>query len=270
MERVKVEGGFLEAESLGTGEPVLLIHGSILADAWAPLLAEPSLAGQYRLINYHRRGFAGSVHHTGPFTIADQAADANVVLNHFGVEKAHVVGHSYGGSTALQLAHDAPGKVHSLGLLEPALVPMIPSGPAFFEGIAPLGAAFEAGDRVTAADGFMQAVVGFGYRAILDRTLPIGWLDLAVTDLHTFFPVELPAIAAWDFSREAAKRVTQPKLSVLGADSTPMFGEGHALILELWPDTETYILPGATHGLQMMNPGDMATALAAFFARHPM
>lgn len=116
----------------------------------------------------------------------------------------------------------------------------------------------------------MQAVVGEDYRSVLDRALPAGWFALAVADLHTFFPVEAPALGDWDFSREAAKRIKQPKLSVLGAESAPMFGEVHALIVDLWPDAETYILPRATHGLQMQNAPALADALVGFLARHPM
>lgn len=56
----------LKYEVQGEGEPVLLIHGSILADAYLPFLKESALAN-YRLIRYHRRGFAGSPRHTGPF-----------------------------------------------------------------------------------------------------------------------------------------------------------------------------------------------------------
>ena len=50
----------LEYDVRGTGEPVLLIHGAILADAFVPLLTQPALADDYRLIAYHRRGFAGN------------------------------------------------------------------------------------------------------------------------------------------------------------------------------------------------------------------
>src|SRR5215204_696492 len=75
-DRVPVAGGDLEYDMRGTGEPVLFIHGAILADAFAPLLTQPALADDYRLIAYHRRGFAGSCRHLGPCTIAQQTADA--------------------------------------------------------------------------------------------------------------------------------------------------------------------------------------------------
>jgi pimeloyl-ACP methyl ester carboxylesterase len=45
----------------GSGEePVVFIHGSITADANAPLLKQQILADSYRLVSYHRRGYAGS------------------------------------------------------------------------------------------------------------------------------------------------------------------------------------------------------------------
>lgn len=270
MERIPVNGGTLEGESLGSGEPVLLIHGSVLSYNWVPLLKEKALASKYRLINYHRRGFAGSVHHTGPFSLANQAEDARAVLKHFAIERAHVVGHSYGGSTALQLALDAPEMVHSLALLDPGILHLTPAGPAFLENLAALGALLETNDRATVIDQFMQMAVGEGYRPKLDRTLPTGWFEQAVADSDTFFQVEVPAILAWDFSRDAAKRINVPTLSVLGAESGPDFREIDAVIKECWPETEAYVLPNATHGLQYMNPGDMAPALAAFFGRHPL
>ena len=59
-DRVPVHSGELEYEVQGTGEPVLLIHGAILADAFRPLLTQSALADHYRLMSYHRRGFAGA------------------------------------------------------------------------------------------------------------------------------------------------------------------------------------------------------------------
>jgi pimeloyl-ACP methyl ester carboxylesterase len=131
---------------------------------------------------------------------------------------------------------------------------------------------YETGDKAGAVDAFPEAVCGAGYRAALDRVLPGGFAQ-AVTDADTFFRIEMPALQEWSFAREAAGRITQPVLAVLGADSDavwPGFGEGHRLLREWLPQAEPLVIPGATHSLQMQNPRGVAAGLAAFFARHPL
>ena len=124
----------------------MCIHGALIADAFAPLLAEPVLTTRYRLIHYHRRGYAGSTNPTGPVSIAQEAADCRALLRHLGVERAHVAGHSLGGAIALQLALDAPEAVHSLVLLEPGLFD-VPSGALLAEALAPPIRLYEAGQK---------------------------------------------------------------------------------------------------------------------------
>src|SRR5262245_58810844 len=136
MQRVHLNGADLEYEVQGSGEPLLLIHGSILADAYHALRAEPRIANAYRVISYHRRGFAGSSRASVPFTIAQQAADGRALLQHLGIPLAHIAGHSYGAAIAIQWALDAPTAIQSLALLEPPLVAAIPSGPTFWDGVA--------------------------------------------------------------------------------------------------------------------------------------
>lgn len=121
MERVMLNGADIEYEVRGSGEPLLLIHGSIIADAFFPLLNQPGIANAYHVISYHRRGFAGSARAQDPFTIRQQATDAHALLRHLGIPRAHVAGHSYGGAIALQLAIDTPEDVHSLRCLQPVL-----------------------------------------------------------------------------------------------------------------------------------------------------
>jgi pimeloyl-ACP methyl ester carboxylesterase len=75
MQRVHLNGVDLEYDVQGAGEPLVLIHGNILADAFFPLLADPRIASHHRVISYHRRGFAGSSRARAPFTIAEHAAD---------------------------------------------------------------------------------------------------------------------------------------------------------------------------------------------------
>ena len=143
----------LEYETHGSGEPVVLIHGSVVADAHAPLLAEPALAG-FRLVRYRRRGFGGSTHTEPPVTIRQQAEDCVALMRRLGVARAHLVGHSYGGVIALQLAHDHPEMVSSLALLEPALVGIIPNA-AFMEEMAPIVKRYADGDKRGALDDFL-------------------------------------------------------------------------------------------------------------------
>ena len=268
MERVRTDGAELEYEVSGTGEPVVFIHGAFIADTFRPLLAEPSLAGRYRLILYHRRGYAGSSRAAGPVSVARQAADCRALLRHLGVERAHVVGHSYGGAVALQLALDTPGVVHSLALLEPALM-VGASAQGYRESLARGAERYREAGAAVVVDEFLQARWP-GYRAALERALP-GAFAQAVADAGTSFERELPGLLGWRFGEAEARRISQPALSVLGGESDALwsrFGETHRLLLAWLPHAEGFVLPGATHFLQLEDPRGMAEALAAFWARH--
>ena len=269
MERIPVGNGELAVEVTGDGEPVLFIHGSLIVEAFAPLMAQPAVRDRYRIIHYHRRGYGESSRHTGPFSLEQQADDALAVLRHAGIEHAHVIGHSYGGATALQLTLDTPDVVHSLSLFEPP-VPGVPSEEVDFQLFPTLISRFEAGDRQGTVDLFMTDVAGSDYRDIVMPHLPSNWFEQAMVDLDAIFPVELDALLAWEFDSGHAARIAQPVLAVLGENSSQYFHEGNAALLEWMPQAERFVLPNATHGLQYMNPDGMAEGLAAFLAKHPM
>ena len=268
MERASLDGAELEYEVSGTREPVVFIHGAFIADAFRPLLAEPSLAGHYWLILYHRRGYADSSRASGPVSVARQAADCRALLRHLGMERAHVVGHSYGGDVALHLALDAPSVVHSLALLEPGLM-VGASAQDYRESLARGVERYRQAGAEVVVDEFMQARWP-GYRATLDRVLP-GAFDQAVADAGTWFEREASGQLAWRFGEAEARRISQPTLSVLGGESDALwsrFGETHRLLLAWLPHAEGFVLPGATHFMQIQDPRGMAEALAAFWARH--
>lgn len=266
MKRAPVQDGTLEYEIRGDGEPVLLIHGSHIAASFLPVMDEPALA-DYRLIRYHRRGFAGSAPHEGPFSIVDQAADAVALLRHVGVDRAHIVGHSYGGVTALQLALDAPDVVHSLVLLEPALM-AVPSAAEFYEEtMAPAIERYGAGDPEGAVETFMQAVAGSEWRTDLAQTVP-GGPEQAVRDAATFFEVEVPALDQWEFGAGQAEEISQPVLYVLGSESLATAEEGRDLVHNWWPRAKDHRVPGVDHSLQMKDPGAVAEGIADFLRRH--
>lgn len=268
LERMKTSEVVLEYIVSGMGEPVVLIHGALIADTFRPLLAEPSLTGRYRLILYHRRGYAGSSRASGPVTVPQQVADCLALLRHLGVERAHIVGHSYGGVIALQLALDAPDVVHSLALLEPALA-LGESAHGYRESLAQGVNRYRQVGSAAVVDEFLEARSP-GYRAVLDRHSPESFAQ-AVADAVTSFESELPGLLDWQFGETEARRINQPALSVLGERSDALwsrFGETHRLLLEWLPHVDEFVLPGAAHLLQLENPRGMAEALAAFWARH--
>lgn len=257
----------LEYQVRGSGEPLLMIHGAIIGDSFE-CIAE-RLGAEHRLITYRRRGFAGSAPPAATPSVASHAADAVALLDHLGVARAHVAGHSFGGAVALQMAVDTPDRVHSLGLLEPGLL-VAPSGADFGAGVAPIGEQYVAGDREGALEGFLTAVGGADPVPRLDKTMAPGWYQQAIDDLPTLFGADLPALGAWAFGEAEARAVTQPALAVVGTETFPLCAESHDLLKAWLPNGEVFVLPGASHMLQLDDPDGMADGLLAFLRRHPI
>jgi pimeloyl-ACP methyl ester carboxylesterase len=270
MERLRVDEADLEYQIHGSGQPILLIHGCHISEAFLPLIGQPPLARGYQLIRYHRRGFGKSTRPQEPVSIPRQAADAARLLQEAGIRgPVHVVGYSYGGAIALQLAVDAPELVHSLALLEPAL-PMVRSGRALFgQQVGPALRLYLQGDKAGAVATFLSVVSGPDWQSIVERYIP-GGVEQAVNDADTYFQVELPALRAWNFGPEQAITITRPCLSVVGTRSHRSFQDGRELLASWLPHVEDFDLDGATHFLQIQDPEGAAKGLAQFFERYPI
>ena len=266
--RASVDGAELEYRVSGSGEPVLFIHGSLFADAFAPLLKEPALKS-YRLITYHREGYARSTHAAGPLSMARQAADARAILDALGIPRAHVVGQGYGGLIALQLALDAPERVQSLALMEPAIRSVIGETAAEPKPSKAMKA-YEAGRRREALDLLLVLVNGGDYRAALAKSLPPGALDLAAKDLDVLIQDETPSRDAWTFGEAEAARLHLPVMSLAGEKTIPPYFRAHRDILKWMPQARGAVIAGAPHMMQLVNPSAVAQALAEFLAENPI
>jgi pimeloyl-ACP methyl ester carboxylesterase len=270
MENAAVNGVELEYEVTGSGEPVLLIS-PVLADGFLPLVAEPSLHERYQLIQYHKRGWVGSTHTQTPVTVGDHAADAAGLLDHLGVRRAHVAGHSSGAAVAAQLALDEPGRVATLILLELSLL-SVPSGAAFLQNAGPVFDAYARGEHEEALAMFMSAVSGLDWatcRSVLDERVP-GAVEQAIKDSDTFFGVELPGLTQWTFGPEQAAAIDQPVLSVLGSDTETLWIEVAEFLRSSLPRVEERTITGAGHLLHIQQSEPVAREIAQFLARHPI
>jgi pimeloyl-ACP methyl ester carboxylesterase len=115
----------LAVEAWGSGEPVILVHGSLAtgSDEWQAQL--PLAAEGFRLLVLDRRGYGRSPAAPGEDFLAD-AADIAALMG----AGAHLVGHSYGGLGAMLAAAARPRQTLSLTLLEPATFSLARHSPA--------------------------------------------------------------------------------------------------------------------------------------------
>jgi pimeloyl-ACP methyl ester carboxylesterase len=271
MEKTKVNGVELEYEVQGWGEPVLLIGTGPIADSFLPLLSEKALAKRYRMIRYHQRGQVGSTHIDGPVSFAEHAADAAALLDHLGIHRAHVAGHSTGATITLQLAIDRPDVVHTLTLLEPPLTGA-PSAGAFFDKVGSALAAYGSGYREEAMMDFLSVVSSLDQetcQAVVEKQVP-GGVAQAIKDADTFFGSYLPALSAWQFGPKQAAAISQPVLSVLGTETEGWFVDSCELLRSWFPQVQDCTIEGVGHLLHMQRPEPVARGVAEFFARHPM
>src|SRR4051812_22315484 len=101
---------------IGSGPPLLLVHGDFNDGPGAWSMQMDSLARHHRLIVVDRRGHGASPREPRPYTVASDAADLLTVADQVGAESFHLAGHSYGGLVAIELSRRAPDRVRSLHL----------------------------------------------------------------------------------------------------------------------------------------------------------
>jgi 3-oxoadipate enol-lactonase len=97
----------------GQGEPLLLLHGVLVAGSMFDPLVE-LLRDRFRMLIPDLRGHGQSGALPGPYDVAALAADLDTVLAEAGFDRPAVLGYSHGGAVAQQLAHTRPAKVGKL------------------------------------------------------------------------------------------------------------------------------------------------------------
>src|SRR5438552_325239 len=123
MGEVHVNGVRLYYEEHGQGAPILCIHGtSSSALVWQPAAID-ELSRLGRVILYDRRGCTRS-ERPDPYetSVVQHAEDAATLLQVLEAVLGVVIGRSYGGETAVELALRHPASVRALVLLEAALL----------------------------------------------------------------------------------------------------------------------------------------------------
>src|SRR5215470_3923803 len=104
MPFANVNGIKFHFQRVGKGPDVVMIHGLAANLAFWYFRIIPFLMIDFCITAYDLRGHGKSEMSDSGYTSADMAADLDALLDHLGVEKAHLVGHSFGGQVALHYA----------------------------------------------------------------------------------------------------------------------------------------------------------------------
>lgn len=235
----------------GQGDPILLIHGfassqlvNWVSPGWMKTLTE---AG-YRAISFDNRGHGQSSKSYEPadYTPEKMAGDGSALLDHLGIERAHIMGYSMGARISAFLALAEPDKVATLvfgGL-----------GIGMVDGVGdwdPIADALLAPDPSATTHRRGQSFRAFADQTRSDRKALAACISTSRTLLT---------------DAEVA-RITQPTLIAVGTKDD-IAGDPEALA-RLMPNAESFAIEGRDH---MLAVGDKTfkQRVLDFLAENPL
>jgi pimeloyl-ACP methyl ester carboxylesterase len=218
MTDVEVNGVRLHVEERGRGDPILGLHGTgSSAMAWRE--AAETLSDLGRVIVYDRRGCTRS-ERPEPYvtSVGEHAKDAAALIRTLDAAPAILIGRSYGGEIAVEVALAHPELVRALVLLEGASMSLDPEAKAWEEAL--LSSVEEAAERdpASVAQTFLRVVLGDDAWESLPALARQGFRDNGPAILAELRGGSLPTTA------EDLGRISVPTLLVAGEDSPEIFG----------------------------------------------
>jgi 3-oxoadipate enol-lactonase len=116
MAYARVNGIKLYYEAMGSGAPLVLLHGlGSSHEDW--LMQIPAFSPHYHVIAADCRGHGDSEKPPGPYSIPMFASDILALLDQLALDPVHLLGISMGGLVAQQMVLDAPDWIRSLVLV---------------------------------------------------------------------------------------------------------------------------------------------------------
>lgn len=269
MQSITIEGMSLGYVELGSGSPVILIHGSI-SDyrEWSTQME--ALAKHHRVIAYSRRYHwpNSPPQKDADATVSRQVEDLAAFVRLLGLAPAHIVGHSYGGTVALFFALQHPELVRTLVLLEPPVQSLLVDTPEN-ENALKEGQVVRDEMKTAFASGDAERVV----RTYLERVAP-GELDNASPETRNIYRANVPAFRL-DFTSprppltcEDIQRIAAPALVLAGGRSPMGLQQMSEAVARCLKSGNMITLPQATHHMQLDHPHEFNDTVLAFLAKH--
>ncbi len=262
------DGVKLYFEETGTGDPVLFIHE--FADdirGWEPQIRQ--FGRRYRCVAYNARGYPPSDVPPEPNSYSQMRAvgDAIAVLDHLGIEKAHIVGLSMGGFCALHFGLNHPERALSL------VVGGCGYGAESDKRAQFRGEALATADRFE-ADGMVKTAAQYSLgptRVQYQNKDPRGWRAFADMmaehsakgSANTMRGVQAERPSLYDLEDDMAT-LTVPTLVIYGDEDEPCLEPG-LLMKRTIPSAGLVVIPLTGHACNLEEPEAFNRAVQEFF-----
>jgi len=252
-------GTTLHYELAGTGaRTIVLTHGlGSDLDFWSPVV-EP-LAAHYRVLRWDLRGSGGSAAPAGPYDAALFARDLAALLDHAGVDDAHLVGHSGGGVVTQRFALDFPARARSVVLVSTSSEVSEKASAAWLRLADVVEANGFGPDRQASTRGFAPAFAAAHPDVVQEIAARARRNDPAA------YAATARAFGIYRFTAELA-RIRVPALVLQGLDDALTPPGGSVILARALPRARLVMVSGAGHFLPIETPALFTSAVLAFLA----
>lgn len=245
----------VDYDDAGSGPTVVLLHAGVCDRRMWDAQTRDLVSAGHRVVRPDLRGFGRTPAAEAPYNEAD---DVLAVLDEAGVGRACVVGSSYGGAVALELASRYPDRVASLLVLSAALDGHEPSE-QFAEVDAQELELLDAGD----VDGAVELAVS----TWLGPDADAGARDLVRTMQHRAYDLQLAAEEVDGIDHPAdLGAVTAPTLAVSGEHDLVDFAQIADEVARQVTGATRLTLTWAGHLPSLERPEETGELLVAFAA----
>ena len=263
---LEVDGQTVYVEDRGAGPAVLLVHGfGASSYSWRDVVAE--LESDFRVVAVDLAGFGlserpRSKHHYSRFAQGERLL---AVLDALAIDRAHLVGHSYGGSVSAALALRAPERFPTLTLVNSA-APQYPqirrSAWAAFRPLTYLLVRAVYLRRGNVADSLRRSLADDSL--VDDALIDAYWSRLTVEGTgRAFWGLTVPLRDPQGMVVETD--LTQPTLLVWGEEDSLIPPDGARRVAGEIPAGRFVGIPDAGHAPMEDRPAELASILRRFF-----